>query len=457
MTDVDCPPEGSRATSHAAALPSLHALPHGAARSRGLGGDGEALELALPAPAATDTAPLELRPGTAAGKPTVALVAACPFAWPQGSQILIDELAHRLGLAGHEVHVVAYHLGNQPRPARAYHLHRVPALSSYRKTSSGPSLKKPIVDALLAVTLARVVKRHRVEVVHAHSFEAAIAGYLVRALHGVPVVYHGHTGLADELPTYFEGRVARHLARVLGRVVDRTVPRHADAAIAVSRDMVDLLQAGGVDPERIELVPPGLDYPRFEPCERQMLERRHGLPPGPKVVFAGNLCRYQNLPVLWRAFAAVRRARPDVHLVVASHDPEVTSTSGYEGLPPGSVTPIRDGNFERMRELLAISDVAVSLSAMQFGFPIKLLNYMAAGKAIVAAAPSAKGLEHLETALLVPPHDAEAVAAGVVRLLDDGELRARLGARARDHFEREHLWPPLVDRLAAVYERVLGR
>ncbi|MBK7974888.1 MAG: glycosyltransferase family 4 protein [Deltaproteobacteria bacterium] len=224
----------------------------------------------------------------------------------------------------------------------------------------------------------------------------------------------------------------------------------------MSGDMVELLRAGGVAPERIELVPPGLDYPRFEPADRRALERRHGLPPGPKVVFAGNLCRYQNLPILWRAFAAVRKARPDAHLVVASHDPDVTATSGEAGLPPGSVTPIRDGNFERMRELLAVSDVAVSLSAMQFGFPIKLLNYMAAGKAIVAAAPSAKGLEHLETALLVPPHDPEAVAAGVVRLLDDAELRARLGTRARAHFEREHLWPPLVERMAQVYARVLA-
>lgn len=400
---------------------------------------------------------LEASPcGSPRAKPTVAIVAACPFAWPQGSQILIDELAHRLGVAGHEVHVVAYHLGTEPRASRAYRLHRVPAVKRYRKTSSGPSPLKPVVDALLAVTLARVVKRHRVEVIHAHSFEAAIAGYLVRAYSGVPVVYHGHTGLADELPTYFSGRLGRRLARSLGWVVDRTVPRHADAAIAVSGDMVELLRRSGVAAERIELVPPGLDYPRFEPEDRRALERRHGLPPGPKVVFAGNLCRYQNLPVLWRAFAAVRRARPDAHLVVASHDPDVTAASGEAGLPPGSVTPIRDGNFERMRELLAVADVAVSLSAMQFGFPIKLLNYMAAGKAIVAAAPSAKGLEHLDTALLVPPHDPDAVAASVVRLLDDAELRRRLGTRARDHFEREHLWPPLVERMAQVYARVLA-
>ncbi|MFN7952324.1 MAG: glycosyltransferase [bacterium] len=389
-------------------------------------------------------------------KPRVVLVAACPFAWPQGSQILIDELAHRLGVAGHEVHVVAYHLGTDPRPSRAYRLHRVPAIPTYRKTASGPSWQKPLVDGLLTATLWRVVQRHRIDVIHAHSFEAAIAGYLVRMALGVPVVYHGHTGMADELPTYFGSETGRRVARRLGVWIDRTVPRRADAAIAVSDEMVELLLANGVARERVAMVPPGLDYPRFELFERSALERRYGLPPGPKVVFAGNLCRYQNLPTLWRAFAKARQARPDAHLVVASHDPAVAEASRAAGLPPDAITPIRDGNFERLRELLAVADVAVSLSAMQFGFPIKLLNYMAAGKAIVAAAPSAKGLAHLDTAFLVPAHDPDAVARGLVRLLEDAELRERLGARARAHFEREHLWPPLVARLGNVYERVIG-
>ncbi len=389
------------------------------------------------------------------GSLRVALVAACPFAWPQGSQVLIDELAHRLGLAGHEVHVVAYHLGHEPRPQRAYRLHRVPALPTYRRTASGPSPQKPLIDALLAAKLAGVVRRHSIQVMHAHSFEAALAGYLVRAATRVPVVYHGHTGLADELPTYFRWRAARAGARWIGRVVDRTVPRRADAAIAVSREMAELLRASGVPVDRIHTVPPGLDYPRFEPEERREIEHRYGLPPGPKVVFAGNLCRYQNLPVLSRAFARVREARPEAHLVVASHDPAVMEPGRWAELPPGSVTPIRDGEFQRMRELLAVGDVAVSLSGMRFGFPIKLLNYMAAGKAILAAEPSAKGLEHLDTAYLVPPLDARAVTDGVVRLLDDGPLRSRLGERARAHFESEHLWPPLIERMTRLYHQLL--
>lgn len=386
----------------------------------------------------------------------IAVVAACPFPWPQGSQVLIDELAHRLALAGHEVHVVAYHLGQEPRAGRAYRLHRIPDLDAYAKTESGPSPLKPVVDAMLAAKLAQVVKRHSIQVVHAHSFEAALAGYLVRAALGVPVVYHGHTGLADELPTYFNSPRARRWARRVGRVIDRGVPRHADLAIAVSREMAALLAACGVAGERIELVPPGLEYPRHDLAERAQLERRYGLPAGPKVVFAGNLCGYQNLPVLWRAFAAVREHRPEAHLVVASHDPRVLELGERIGLTRDAITPIRDGEFDRMRDLLAVSDVAVSLSAMRFGFPIKLLNYMAAGRAIVAAEPSAKGLKHLDTAYLVPPHDSGAVADALLHLLGDGELRGRLGARARAHFEAEHLWPPLIERLGSLYGNLLA-
>ena len=73
-----------------------------------------------------------------------------------------------------------------------------------------------------------------------------------------------------------------------------------------------------------------------------------------------------------------------------------------------------------------------------FGFPIKLLNYMAAGKAVVAARGAAKGLRHLENGYVA--EDDEALMAGVTYLLGRPEVAARLGAAARLTEETRYHW-----------------
>ena len=87
---------------------------------------------------------------------------------------------------------------------------------------------------------------------------------------------------------------------------------------------------------------------------------------------------------------------------------------------------------------------------------MKLLNYMAEGKAIVASAGSAKGLVDGRTARVVADGDAVAFADAVVDLLRDAHLRRRLGLAARASVEDDALWENVLDRIEAVYHRVVA-
>ncbi len=88
-----------------------------------------------------------------------------------------------------------------------------------------------------------------------------------------------------------------------------------------------------------------------------------------------------------------------------------------------------------------------------FGSPTKLFEYMATGRGIVASRLEQIGevLEHERTALLVPPADETALAAAILRLVDDRDLSARLGASARRRVLERHTWEAhgrrLLDRL----------
>src|SRR5262249_56383095 len=84
---------------------------------------------------------------------------------------------------------------------------------------------------------------------------------------------------------------------------------------------------------------------------------------------------------------------------------------------------------------------------------MKLLNYMAAGKAIVACAGSAKGLVDGVTGRVVPDEDVAGFASAVVALLRDPAARARLGSAARQAVESREAWDRVLDRIESIYRQ----
>src|SRR6185369_12362932 len=98
---------------------------------------------------------------------------------------------------------------------------------------------------------------------------------------------------------------------------------------------------------------------------------------------------------------------------------------------PEGVRIIASDDFASVRDLLQIADLALCPRREWSGFPMKLLNYMAAGKATVVSAGSAKAIEHGTNGWIVPDGDPHAYAGAIVQLLRDPVLCAALGAAAR--------------------------
>jgi 1,2-diacylglycerol 3-alpha-glucosyltransferase len=359
----------------------------------------------------------------------VALVVAGPFPAHRGSQVLVRHLAEGLGARGHVVRLVTYGALPADRP--------------------GPRPGRIARDALLLARLWHVVRREAIDVVHAHNYEAAIAGLLVARGTGRPLVYHGHNALGEELPSYFHGRHVRRVARAFGRFLDRQVPRRADFCIAVSEDLGSILRRRGVAEHELACIPPA-----GSPVELHVPPVT--APPSGLVCYAGNLDGYQNLDFLLRCFARVRTRVPAARLVLVTHGDARAEAARLERFGAGDgVEVVRAASYEEVRLRLLAADVAVSPRAERSGFPMKLLNYMAAGKAIVASAGSAKGLEDGLTARVVADGDEAAFAGAIVDLLGDATARERLGAAARRAVESGPAWDGVLDRIEAIYRTVV--
>src|SRR5437773_148962 len=370
----------------------------------------------------------------------IALVLAGPYPDFRGSQVLVQQLADGIRGRGHVVHLVTYGAVAGTRP--------------------GPHAARIARDLVLVARLWRTVQREAIDLIHAHNYEAAIASLMVGRVTNRPVVYHGHNALAEELPLYFRARLARR-------------PRVGQEAVGVAMAAAanDPGERGGSRAAGWLLAPPSCGdqlparVPRAAP-RRSSLRLPLSLPGSfasltmatptdssdGLVCYAGNLDGYQNLGFLLRSFARVRARVPAARLVLVTH---AAPGALRRAVGPG-VEIVRAKSYDEVRARLDAADVAVSPRAERSGFPMKLLNYMAAGKAIVASTGSAKGLRDGITGRIVPDGDEAAFAAAVIELLSDAAACARLGAAARHAVEDPRAWDGVLDRIETVYRNVLA-
>jgi 1,2-diacylglycerol 3-alpha-glucosyltransferase len=379
------------------------------------------------------------------------MIAASRFPFPQGSQVLIGQLAQALQRQGHTVRLLTYPDGIGALPA-GVRLERVPKLPGLGPVRGPLSPQKLVLDLLLVRALRRLLHTWRVDVVHAHNIEGlAVALAAVRGrFAGLPVIYHIHNAMSLELHTYFRSRPARWLAGQAGRWLDAELPRRAAWCIALTQTALPYFQERGV--ARLSCIPPAID---LEPGEAA--PARDALGPGPLVLYAGNLDAYQDLDLLFDAFRQVAAARPAARLVLSTNarPDRWRARAGTLGIG-GKVHFAPSHDFGEVRNLLAAADVAVCPRLACLGMPIKLLNYMAAARPIVVSAGSASGLRHMHNAWVVPNGDVDGMAAAILAVLDDPALACRLGLAARRTVEAEHNWDRIVPDLEAVYAGALA-
>ena len=375
---------------------------------------------------------------------TIAMVAACPFPWPRGTPIRIHRLAEGMAERGHDVHVLTYHLGG-PVDGAPFSVHRIRDVPSYAYTEPGPTARKLVwLDPMLARLLRRLQRTHRFDVIHAHHYEGLLVA--LAAKRAAPVIYDAHTTLQAELPYYRLGFPAGWIRRA-GARLDRWLPPRADHTIAVSIALRDRLVGGGLSPQAVTVIPNGVRWQRFA--------TKRASPAGETLIFTGNLSRYQGIDLLLESFARVRARRPAARLQIVTDSTFAPFEEQAQRLGVRDGIEVRSATVDEQAVLLAEADVAVNPRVNCDGIPQKLLNYMAAGKAIASFDGSAVHLAHERTGLRVRDGDVDAMAEAVERLLRDRELAARLGGAARQQVRQEFSWEHVAARVEAVYDRHL--
>lgn len=303
------------------------------------------------------------------------------------------------------------------------------------------------IDLLAWRPLAALVRRRRIDVVHAHKFGSNVWAAVFGATLRVPVV------VAHEHSWSFEGEPLRKL-------LDRhVVARGADVVLAVSEDdRRRMIEIERIPPHRIRVLPNAIP-PLPEPERPDGVRAELGIPPHAPVVGLVAVVRPEKRHDLLLAAAAALRPRfPDLRVLLAGPGlpgrlerlQAAIAELGLEGV----VLPL--GLRLDVANVLAALDVAVICSDRE-GAPLAVIEYMAAGKAVVATRVG--GLPDLvqDAAVLVPPGDAPALADAIGSLLGDPAQRADLGRRARRLHASRHSLDAVAAQVEELYEELFSR
>jgi D-inositol-3-phosphate glycosyltransferase len=276
-----------------------------------------------------------------------------------------------------------------------------------------------------------------------------------------------------------------HIAHTLGLVKNRTlaagarpepalrirvegeIAQQADLLIASTTDeQADLIEGYGADPERVVVVPPGVDLSVFQPIDRAEARRKIGYGPGRLLLFVGRLERLKGVEVAIRALALLRdRAHEDVRLLILGEDSKDGDESEKERLKAiATAAGVRDqvdflGSVahHELPYFYSAADVCVMPSYSE-SFGLVGLEAQACGRPVVGSGVT--GLRSVVrdevSGYLIDSHDPAAYAERIGRLLDNPELAQQMGRRGRLLAQR-FSWTRTADRLEEMFDYVAER
>lgn len=300
------------------------------------------------------------------------------------------------------------------------------------------------------------------ELIHAHSpYRTALPAIAAARSLGLPVIYELR-GLWEESAVATGHFTAGDPSYRAWKRKERKALRRADAVICICETLRDEVVAGGVDPDRVFVVPNAVDLDRLrpatpgrEPGEVAALRRRLR---GTVLGYVGSVRKMEGVDELAHAVAElVRRGREVSLLVVGGGEVEELQAVvdglgiGPQAVLTGAVPHAVVAHYYGLIDLFVISRPDTRVARLVT--PLKPLEAMALGRPLIV--PDLPALREIvrpeETGLVYRPGDAAHLADVAERLIDDPRLAERLAAAARRWVETERTWEAVLAPVEQVY------
>ena len=382
------------------------------------------------------------------------MIAPEPFFEPRGTPFSEFHRIRALTALGHDVDLVTYPFG-EPVSMPGLRIFRSLRPPFVRRVKIGPSFAKIPLDALLTLTAVRRVVSDRYDAIHSHEEGGAIGAALAAVLR-LPHLYDMHSSLPQQLTNFaFSG--SRTLRAIFDRL-ERFMIRRSRAIIVICPSLDQTVRA--IEPAARTILienAPGSVEEAATAEQAAAVRRSLGLADAtPMVLYTGTFEAYQGLDLLFDAWTiARRRCPPESRLVLAGGKPAQIAAAREQARRAG-VDGVTIFAGERpaaeIPAYLRAADALVSPRSRGTNTPLKVYQYLRAGKPIVAT----RLLTHTQvldddTAILTGASAGE-LAAGLVSALCDRARAEAVGRRAQALAETKYSYEAYLEKTRQAYD-----
>ena len=285
-------------------------------------------------------------------------------------------------------------------------------------------LHKSRFDPATLPALLKVIDRKQIDILHLHGYGATTFGRTAGGMRRIPSILHEHANLTDT--PWFQ------------KIADKALEPLTDIAIAVSKSTADfVIKARQIPPDKVKVVYLGVPLEEFsrERTADDIAAARRELGIAPEDVAIGTVTRLHDSKgnsFFVDAARLVLDRRPHARFFIVGEGPLQADLEAQARRLNLGDRFLFAGFARDVARVVSAFDVSVFPSLWE-GTPLTVFEALAMGKAIVAT--DADGLvdvlTHDRDALIVPKRNAEALANGIVRMIDEPDLRVRLAREAR--------------------------
>ena len=281
------------------------------------------------------------------------------------------------------------------------------------------------------------------------------AGSKLKRETGIPYLVEVNAPLMEERSKYN----GLHLKAIATKMEEDTW-RAADMNFPVSNVLADKLRTKGVREDQITVMHNGINYEDFDSIDQNRIREQYGLTGKTVLGFTGFLREWHKLERIVELISNFEEDNSP-HLLVVGEGPSVISCKELaEKL--GISHRVHFTGFvkrESIPEYLAAMDIALQPAVTDYASPLKIFEYMYSGLATIA--PDQPNIREILTdqkdALLFTPRDFDQIESLIMQLVNDRELRERIGKQAKTAISDEgYLWLENAKRIIEIGERFIS-
>jgi PEP-CTERM/exosortase A-associated glycosyltransferase len=311
----------------------------------------------------------------------------------------------------------------------------------------------------------RLARKYKPDVIHAHSpFTCGLVGCLVGSITGIPVIYEMR-GIWEDSHTSRYGMATTSLRYRAVRALETLALKRADMCFPISEALKEEIISRGVSPDKIVVVPNGVDIRKFTPGEASpKLVDDLGL--RGKLVFGyiGTFFHYEGLDLLVEAFEAIAPKFDSLNLILVGDGElmpklkELASKSSHSDriIFTGRIRNDLIVDYYKLFDLLVLP--RRDAREANLVTPLKPLEIMSMAKPLVASDVGGHKEIVIDgvNGILFPHEQVEALTQKCASVFSDGSLRASLGEKSRTWVENNRDWRVLIDQYVSVYQKLSG-